>query len=103
HWYGRPPDLPSVPTRRASDLPGATVTFSNDGVSYHASFTAGDTYAKVSVAAGDVVTCTFSNTKRAQLTVTKSTAPANSGADQFDVRTSRQAAYSLGADGDDGD
>src|SRR5436190_1113530 len=90
-------------TMTGISCPGATVTFSNDGIAYHASFTAGDTYAKVTLAAGDAVTCTYSNTKEANLTVTKSTAPSNSGADQFHFATTGQTAYKLDTDGDNGD
>ena len=95
--------LPAGWTLTGIACPNATVEFSSDGTNWHPTFTAGDNRARVTLAAGNDVTCTFTNTKEAKLTVVKDTAPANSGADQFDFTTTGQADYKLDTDGNDGD
>ena len=71
--------LPAGWTLTGIACPNATVEFSSDGTNWHPTFTAGDNRARVTLAAGNDVTCTFTNTKEAKLTVVKDTAPANSG------------------------
>src|SRR5204863_329081 len=70
----------------------------NTPADWHATFTAGDSYARFDVAAGSDVTCTFHNTQEASLTVAKQTAPATASATTFPFTTTGQTDYSLDTD-----
>src|SRR5206468_741533 len=66
--------------------PNATVTYSSDGQTYHGTFTAGDSYAKVHLSPGDDVTCTYTNVKHGGVLVAKVADPVSS-TDTFNFTT----------------
>jgi len=72
---------------------GGTVTMTGAATNSTSSFVAGDTTANITIASGDAVDCTFTDTKRASLTIVKNTIGGDgtfsfSGAQNFQLQTS---------------
>jgi len=62
---------------------GTSIAYSSDGTSFHATFAQGDTYAHMTVGAGNADSCTFTNTKKGSITIIKDAIPNSSQAFQF--------------------
>ncbi len=82
--------VPNGWTLTSASCAGTTGTPISDGVSFP-------------VAAGDEITCTFTNVKGASLTIVKVTDPDDSGADNFDFTTSGSGMSNFTLDTDGGD